>query len=286
MQKDPRPRRPYKPKNILLPDKIFPKKRLGQNFIIDLEVLDRMSEIAELTKNDEVLEIGAGLGTLTAYLAERAKRVVAIENDERLFEKLRTSIHHRPRLKLILGDALKIDFRKLFTGNKMKVISNLPYSISSPILIKLLENRDIFSLIVIMIQREVGERITASPGGRDYGSISVLLQTFFDISIELLVHPEAFWPKPKVESVVLKLNPLRNPRIEIRDMELFKKIVRASFSSRRKILANSLRSLITKDEVEAILKSAEIDRKRRAETLSIEEFGRLTEEALNIGERI
>jgi 16S rRNA (adenine1518-N6/adenine1519-N6)-dimethyltransferase len=274
------------PKSNLLPDRIFPKKHLGQNFIIDLKVLDRMSEIAELTKNDEVLEIGAGLGTLTTYLAERAKRVVAIESDKRLFEKLSTSIHRRPNLELILGDALKIDFRKLFTGNKMKVISNLPYSISSPILIKLLEDRDIFSVLVIMIQREVGERITASPGGRDYGSISVLLQTFFDISIELLVHPEAFWPKPKVESVVVKLNQLRNPRIEIRDMEVFKKIVRASFSSRRKILANSLRSLIPKDEVEAILKSAQIDRKRRAETLSIEEFGRLTEEALNRGERI
>jgi 16S rRNA (adenine1518-N6/adenine1519-N6)-dimethyltransferase len=284
MQKDSRSL--YQPKRILLPDKIFPKKSLGQNFIIDLEVLDRISDIAELTRNDEVLEIGAGLGTLTTYLAERAKRVVAIEKDNRLFEKLRTSIHHLPNLELVQGDVLKINFRELFTGNKMKVVSNLPYSISSPILIKLLESRDIFSLLVIMIQREVGERITASPGGRDYGSISVLLQTFFDISIELTVAPEAFWPKPKVDSVVLKLNPLRSPRIEIADIELFKKIVRASFSSRRKILANSLRSLIPKGKVEEILKSAEIDRKRRAETLSIEEFGRLTEEAFNIGERI
>jgi 16S rRNA (adenine1518-N6/adenine1519-N6)-dimethyltransferase len=284
MQKD--SRRFYEPRRILLSDKIFPKKSLGQNFIIDLEVLDRMSEIAELTKNDEVLEIGAGLGTLTTYLAETAKRVVAIEKDKRLFEKLRISIHHRPNLELIMGDVLKINFRELFTGNKMKVISNLPYSISSPILIKLLENRDIVSRLVIMIQREVGERITARPGGRDYGSISVLLQTFFDISIELLVHPEAFWPKPKVDSVVLKLNPLSNPRIEISDMELFKKIVRASFSSRRKILANSLRSLVPKDKVEEILKASGIDRKRRAETLSVEEFGILTEEAFKIGEKI
>ncbi len=274
-----------KPKKILLPDKILPRKSLGQNFIIDLGVLDRMSEIAGLTKNDEVLEIGAGLGTLTAYLAERAKRVVAIEMDKRLFEKLNASLDHLPNLELIMGDVLRINIRGLFIGNKMKVISNLPYSISSPILIKLLENRDIFSLVVIMIQREVGERITAGPGGRDYGSISVLLQTFFDISIELSVPPEAFWPRPKVDSVVLKLNPLRNPRTEIRDVGLFEKVVRASFSSRRKILANSLRSLFPKDEAEGILKSAEIDRKRRAETLSIEEFGRLTEEALKIVRR-
>jgi 16S rRNA (adenine1518-N6/adenine1519-N6)-dimethyltransferase len=284
MQKDSRSL--YQPKRILLHDKILPKKSLGQNFIIDLEVLDRMSEIAELTRNDEVLEIGAGLGTLTAFLAERAKRVVAIEMDKRLFEKLNKSFHHLSNLELLMGDVLRINLRELFTGNKMKVVSNLPYSITSPILMKLLENRDIFSLLVIMIQREVGERITASPGGRDYGSISVLLQTFFDISIELTVPPEAFWPKPKVDSVVLKLNPLRNPRIEIRDIEVFKKIVRASFSSRRKILANSHSSLVPKDEVEEILKSAEIDRKRRAETLSIEEFGRLTEEAFNIGQRI
>lgn len=274
-----------KPKKILLPDKILPRKSLGQNFIIDLGVLDRMSEIAGLTKNDEVLEIGAGLGTLTAYLAERAKRVVAIEMDKRLFEKLNASLDHLPNLELIMGDVLRINIRGLSIGNKMKVISNLPYSISSPILIKLLENRDIFSLVVIMIQREVGERITAGPGGRDYGSISVLLQTFFDISIELSVPPEAFWPRPKVDSVVLKLNPLRNPRTKIRDVGLFEKVVRASFSSRRKILANSLRSLFPKDEAEGILKSAEIDRKRRAETLSIEEFGRLTEEALKIVRR-
>ncbi|HEX9831297.1 MAG TPA: rRNA adenine N-6-methyltransferase family protein, partial [Thermodesulfobacteriota bacterium] len=117
-------------------------------------------------------------------------------------------------------------------------------------------------------------------------SISVLLQTFFDISIELLVHPEAFWPKPKVDSVVLKLVPLTNPKINIRDEKLFKKIIRAAFSSRRKILANSLRSLFPKNEVEEILKTAEIDRKRRAETLSIEEFGRLTEEAFKIGDKI
>jgi 16S rRNA (adenine1518-N6/adenine1519-N6)-dimethyltransferase len=284
MRKD--SKRLYEPKNILLPDKIFPKKSLGQNFIIDLDVLGRMSEIAELTRNDEVLEIGAGLGTLTTYLAERAKRVVAIEKDQRLIEKLRPAIPHLTNLELITGDVLKINFGELFTGNKMKVVSNLPYSISSPILIKLLENRDIFSLLVIMIQREVGERITASPGGRDYGSISVLLQTFFDISIELLVHPEAFWPKPKVDSVVLKFIPLSSPRIEISDIELFEKIVRASFSSRRKILANSLRSLVPKDEVEEILKASGIDRKRRAETLSVEEFGRLTEEAFKIGEKI
>lgn len=277
MQKDSRSL--YQPKRILLPDKILPKKSLGQNFIIDSKVIDRMCEIAGLTADDEVLEIGAGLGTLTSLLAERAKRVVAIEKDKRLFEKLKASINHCPNVELIMGDALKINFRELCTGNKMKVISNLPYSISSPILIKLLEKRDIFSLMVIMIQREVGERITATPGGRDYGSISALLQTFFDISIELNVPPGAFWPKPKVDSVVLKLNPLRDARIEISDIELFEKIVRASFSSRRKILANSLRSLVPKDRVEEILKSAGIDRKRRAETLSIEEFARLTAEA-------
>ncbi|MBI4228593.1 MAG: ribosomal RNA small subunit methyltransferase A [Deltaproteobacteria bacterium] len=275
----------YEPRHILLPEKTFPKKSLGQNFIIDLEVLDRISVIARLSKTDEVLEIGAGLGTLTTYLAERTKSVIAIEKDKMLFEELRESTHHLPNLELVLGDVLKINFREFFKGRKIKVVSNLPYNISSPILIKLLEHRDIFSLLVLMIQREVGERITAKPGGRVYGSISVLLQTFFHISIELHVRPESFWPKPKVDSVVLKLVPLTSPKIKLSDERLFRKIIRAAFSSRRKMLANSLCSILTKDKVEEILKASGIDRRRRAETLSVEEFGRLTEEAFKIGEK-
>jgi len=270
------------PKQILLSDETFPKKSLGQNFLIDLEVLNLIEEISELTKNDEVLEIGAGLGTLTRFLAVRTKRVVAVEKDKRLFEKLKEYLSQISNIELILDDALKIDFKRYIKRKKMKVVSNLPYSVSSPIIIRLLENKDLFSVLALMIQREVGERISAKPGGKVYGSISVLAQTFMEVSIELLVPPEAFWPKPKVDSVVLKLVPLIEPTIKIPDEKLFKKIVRAAFSSRRKILANSLCSLFSKDIADELLKSAGIDRKRRAETLSIVEFGRLTEEAFRI----
>jgi 16S rRNA (adenine1518-N6/adenine1519-N6)-dimethyltransferase len=134
-------------------------------------------------------------------------------------------------------------------------------------------------MLVLMVQREVGERIIALPGGKEYGSISILVQTYMDAQIKLYVPPSAFWPQPKVQSVVLKLVPLPKPRIHIPDEELYKKIIRAAFSSRRKILANSLSSLFPKEKVEEILESSGIDRKRRAETLSLEEFGRLTEEA-------
>jgi len=145
-----------------------------------------------------------------------------------------------------------------------------------------LEERELFSLLVLMIQREVGERIVALPGSRTYGSLSIAIQTYMDVSIELLVPPEAFWPRPQVDSAVIKLVPLSTPRISIQDEQLFRSIVRAAFSSRRKVLRNSLSSLFPKHKSEQILESSEIDGKRRAETLSIEEFGRLTQEAFRI----
>jgi 16S rRNA (adenine1518-N6/adenine1519-N6)-dimethyltransferase len=271
------------PREFFISRKIRPRKSLGQSFIKDQKVLERMWKIAELSKEDEVLEIGAGLGALTLFLGERLRRVIAIEKDKRLLEKLKQAVSHLKNIEIISGDALRIDLRGFYKGNKIKVVSNLPYSVSSPILIKLLDERGIFSLLVLMLQREVGERITASPGGRQYGSISVLMQTYMDASIELRVSPEAFWPRPKVQSVVVKLRPLPSPRIPILDEKLFKKIVRAAFSSRRKMLANSLCSLFPKEKIEEVLKTSGIDGKRRAETLSLEEFGRLTEQAFKAG---
>ena len=240
-----------------------------------------MGEISELKKADEVLEIGAGLGTLTKYLAGKAKRVVAIEKDKRLFEKLNTIASHNKNVELIHDDALVVDFKGFYMGNKMKVVSNLPYSVSSPIIVRLLEDKDLFSVLILMIQKELGERISAKPGGKAYGSISVLTQTYMEVSMELIVPPEAFWPKPKVDSVVMKFVPYRIPKIKIHNEKIFKKIIRASFSARRKIIGNTLCSIYPKEDVESILRSSAIDRKRRAETLSIEEFGRITHEATN-----
>jgi 16S rRNA (adenine1518-N6/adenine1519-N6)-dimethyltransferase len=258
-------------------ENIYPKKSLGQNFIIDIEIINQIIEIAGLSKDDEILEIGAGLGTLTVYLADKVKRVVAIEKDRRLSKELEKSLSEIKNLELYNEDILQVDLKRFYNENKMKVVSNLPYSISSPILIRLLEKRELYSLIVIMIQREVGERIAAKPGGKDYGSLSVLLQTYMEVTIGLRVPSDAFWPKPKVESVVIKLIPLDRPRIKITHEKLFNKVVRAAFSTRRKILGNALSSIFPKDKLNAILNSSGIDRTRRAETLSIEEFARITE---------
>jgi 16S rRNA (adenine1518-N6/adenine1519-N6)-dimethyltransferase len=264
------------PREFFISEDLKPRKALGQSFIHDKNVLERMLEISELSEKDDVLEIGAGLGALTVSLGERSRRVITIEKDNRLLEKLKQNISHLENVEIISGDALKINLREFYRGGKIKVVSNLPYSISSPILFKLLEERDILSLLVLMLQSEVGERISALPGSKEYSSISVLIQTYMDVSLELRVPPEAFWPKPKVWSVVIKLVPLPGPRIFIPDEKLFKKIVRAAFSSRRKMLLNSLCALFPKAQVKEILEESGIDGKRRAETLSIEELGRLT----------
>lgn len=271
------------PKEFFASDKTHPKKSLGQNFLRDLAVLERIGEIAGLGVQDEVLEIGAGLGALTVFLAKRVKRVIAIEKDGRLIETLDHRVSGLENVEIIHGDALEADFREFDKESKIKVVSNLPYSVSSPILIRLIEEREIFSLFVLMLQREVGERITAPPGGKEYGSLSVLVQTYTDASIELRVPPSAFWPQPQVESVVVKLTPLSIPRIAIPDEKIFRKIIRAAFSSRRKIIGNSLGSRFLKEKVEELLLKSGIDRKRRAETLSVEEFGKLAEEAVKMG---
>lgn len=271
-------RKEFNPKEFFSGEKAYPRKSLGQNFITDRRVIDRIIETASLSAEDEVLEIGPGMGALTLALAERAGRVVAIEKDERVISRLRELLDGHPNVELIQGDCLKIDYRDFYRGNKIKVVSNLPYSISTPVLVRLLKNRDIFSSLILMLQLEVGERISAGPGGKQYGSISVLIQTYMDVKIEFRVPPAAFWPKPKVDSAVLKFVPLPQPRVPVSDEELYEKVLRAAFSSRRKMLGNSLRSILPKDAAESALASCGIDRRRRAETLTIQEFGLLADE--------
>ncbi|MEW6145555.1 MAG: 16S rRNA (adenine(1518)-N(6)/adenine(1519)-N(6))-dimethyltransferase RsmA [Thermodesulfobacteriota bacterium] len=271
-------RKEFNPREFFQGGKTFPKKSLGQNFITDKRVIERIIESAGISREDEVLEIGPGMGALTLALAERAGRVVAIEKDERVIDSLRGLLESYPDTRIIQGDCLKLDYSDFYRGRKMKVVSNLPYSISTPVLIKLLGDREMFSSLILMLQLEVGERITASPGGRQYGSLSVLIQTYMDVKILFRVPPSAFWPKPKVDSVVLKFVPLFRPRVPVSDERLHERVLRAAFSSRRKMLGNSLRSLLPKEAVDSVLDSCGIDRTRRAETLTIEEFGRLAEE--------
>ena len=273
-------RKEFNPKEFFSGEKARPRKSLGQNFLTDRRVIDRIVDVAEISGTDEVLEIGPGVGALTLALAEKAGRVVAIEKDERVMSRLHELLDSHPNVELISGDCLKIDYTNLYKGKKIKVVSNLPYSISSQVLLKLLKVRELLSSLILMFQLEVGERITARPGGKQYGSLSVLIQTYMDVKIEFRVPPSAFWPKPKVDSAVLKFVPLPRPRVPITDGGFYEKVLRAAFSSRRKMLGNSLRSILPKDAVESVLTSCGIDRRRRAETLTIEEFGFLTEEVL------
>jgi 16S rRNA (adenine1518-N6/adenine1519-N6)-dimethyltransferase len=271
-------RKEFNPREFFRGGKTFPRKSLGQNFVTDRRVIERIIESAGISPGDDVLEIGPGMGALTLALAESAGRVVAIEKDERVISRLRDLLEGCTNTEIIPGDCLKLDYRDYYRGKKMKVVSNLPYSISTPVLIKLLGDREIFSSLILMLQLEVGERITAAPGGRQYGSLSVLLQTYMDVKTLFRVPPSAFWPKPKVYSVVLGFVPLPKPRVPVPDERLHERVLRAAFSSRRKMLGNSLRSILPKEAVESVLDSCGIDRSRRAETLSIEEFGRLAEE--------
>lgn len=257
--------------------KSHPSKGLGQNFIKDFRVIDRIVDLSGLSSNDEVIEIGPGLGALTFSLANKSGRVVAVEKDKKLADHLGEMFSDYPNVEIILQDALKIDYSTLYTGKKLKVIANLPYSVSSPLLFKLLEARKYISTMILMLQLEVGERITAGPGGKTYGSISVILQTFMDITREFKVSPESFWPRPKVDSVVLKLSPLKSPRINVFDEKLFERVVRAAFSSRRKMIGNSLQSIMSKHTALQALEVAGVDNKRRAETVTIKEFGLLAE---------
>jgi len=262
--------------------KSHPSKGLGQNFIKDYRVIGRIVEVSDLCSDDEVIEIGPGLGALTYSLANKAGRVVAVEKDKKLADHLGELFSDYPNVELLFQDALKTDYSKIYREKKLKVIANLPYSVSSPLLFKLLEAREYISSMVLMLQLEVGERITAGPGGKTYGSISVILQTFMDITREFKVSPESFWPRPKVDSVVLRLSPLKTPRVNVPDEKLFERVVRAAFSSRRKMIGNSLQSIMSKETALKVLELSGIDNKRRAETLTIEEFGLLAEKVSSL----
>ncbi|MEZ4546837.1 MAG: 16S rRNA (adenine(1518)-N(6)/adenine(1519)-N(6))-dimethyltransferase RsmA [Thermodesulfobacteriota bacterium] len=229
----------FKPRDYFSAENARPSKSLGQNFITDKRVIERIVSEAGITPDDEVLEIGPGLGALTFALARKAARVVAVEKDARLAERLRGLLPKWPNVELICGDALDVDFGDLYKGRRLKVAANLPYSVSSPILVRLLRSRALFSTLVLMLQLEVGERISSPPGGKEYGSLSVLIQTYFDVKLLFHVHPSSFWPAPKVDSVVLKLTPLPEPRVPIADEAVYERILRAAFSSRRKMLGNS-----------------------------------------------
>ncbi len=255
-----------------------PQHRLGQNFLIDGRVLDGIVAAAALQPEDLVLEIGPGLGTLTQRLAQRAGRVVCIELDRGLVQVLRDTVEKAyDNVEVIHGDAGRIDLHKLFEermapGQKAKVVANLPYYITTPLVMRLLEEELPLARVVVMVQKEVADRMVSPPGSKAYGALSVAVQYYTVPRVVLRVNRASFLPQPEVESAVVSMEIRDEPPVDVRPEPLFM-VVRAAFGQRRKSLVNALTSLgLEKAAVQAALEAAGIDPGRRGESLSLEEF--------------
>ena len=257
-----------------------PLKALGQNFLVDANIIAKIIRAAELSPEDCILEIGPGRGALSDLLARQARRLTLVEFDHVLAATLKERYAAHEPVTVIDGDILALDLVAVLGKEPAawKVVANLPYNISTPILFRLLELRGLFSRLVLMLQREVGERLVASPDCSDYGVTTLLLGLWFDIRREFIVPPTCFHPRPKVESAVLSFVPLLRPRVEVGDEAVFRKVVKGAFAMRRKTLANCLKAteLARSDELGRILEQCGIDGKRRGETLSMEEFASLS----------
>ncbi|MEW6270291.1 MAG: 16S rRNA (adenine(1518)-N(6)/adenine(1519)-N(6))-dimethyltransferase RsmA [Thermodesulfobacteriota bacterium] len=249
------------------------RRALGQHFLIDAEVADRTVQLAGLEPGTTVLEIGPGRGALTDRLLAAGHRVVAVELDPELASALEA--RQDPRLTIVRGDALRIDLAALPAG-PLPVVANLPYSTGTAIVTRLLEHPERFPRLVVMLQLEVAERLCAPPGSRSYGSLTVLSALHAEATFGFLVPPRAFAPPPQVDSAVVRLDAVATPRAAVDDEALFRRVVRTAFSQRRKTLRNALASGFGGATAEALLAAAEIDPRRRAETLSLDEFARLT----------
>ncbi|ATF10624.1 16S rRNA (adenine(1518)-N(6)/adenine(1519)-N(6))-dimethyltransferase RsmA [Brevibacillus sp. HB1.2] len=268
------------------------KKSLGQNFLIDTNILHNIVSEADLTKEKGAIEIGPGIGALTEQLGRAAKKVMAIEIDQRLLPILQDTLSPYENIEVVHGDVLELDLKKLIeekmTGvEKLSVVANLPYYVTTPILMKLLEERLPLENIVVMIQKEVAERIAAKPGTKDYGSLSVAAQFYAETEVAMIVPASVFIPRPNVDSAVIRLKVRDRPPVEVDDQDVFFRVVRSSFAQRRKTLLNNLMNGLfpktQKDEVIQMLTDIGINPTRRGETLSLDEFARLANEGMRRG---
>ena len=268
-------------KEILAKNGFNFSKSLGQNFLIDERALTEIVESAAPEKAN-VLEIGPGFGTLTQRLCERASKVVCVEIDSAAIPILTDNLRGFDNLKIIHADIMKTDIKELsdseFGGAPVKVCANLPYYITSPVIMSLLNPDLPIEDITVMIQKEVALRIGAKPGSKDYGVLTLAVGYYATCEIVTVVPPSSFMPPPKVESAVIKLTMRKTPPVEVKDTDMYFKVIKAAFALRRKTLLNALASGLglSKERILEVLKSADIDEKRRGETLSDEEFARIT----------
>ncbi|WP_293556418.1 MULTISPECIES: 16S rRNA (adenine(1518)-N(6)/adenine(1519)-N(6))-dimethyltransferase RsmA [Phascolarctobacterium] len=263
--------------HILHRFKLRADKKLGQNFLIDENIVRNIVAAAELSDKDTVLEVGPGIGTLTQGLAESGASVVAVELDKRLLPVLDTTLEGYDNVRIVNGDILQVDIMQTVGVDEFKVCANLPYYITTPIIFALLEKRLPMERLVAMVQKEVAERMAAKPGGKDYGALSVAIQYYTEPEIAFIVPPSSFIPAPSVDSAVIVCKRREKPPVEVCDEALFFRVVKAAFSLRRKMLNNSLKNMgIKGEQVAKWLELAGVDGKRRAETLSLEDFAALT----------
>jgi 16S rRNA (adenine1518-N6/adenine1519-N6)-dimethyltransferase len=258
-------------------------KSLGQNFLIDGNIITRIVEIAGLDENSGVLEIGPGFGTLTQLLCKKANKVIAIEVDKSLIEVHKGTLNY-PNLKIIYDDFLKVDVNTLieeeFKGLDVKIVANLPYYITTPIIMKILEEKYKVSKIVVMVQKEMAQRLNSKPGSKDYGAITLAVRYRADTNIAMIVPNSVFMPKPKVDSAVIEFKILPKPRIDVSDEKMLFAVIKASFAQRRKTILNGLSNSLnfSKDIINESLVSAGINPGIRGEKLTLEEFGRISDE--------
>lgn len=260
------------------------QKRFGQNFLIDPHVLEKIIQSARITKEDYVLEIGPGIGTMTQYLAEAAGKVRAVEIDTALIPILEETLKDYSNVSILQGDILKVDVNQMVEeeneGKPIKVVANLPYYITTPIIMGLFEKKIPLQSITIMVQKEVAQRMQTGPGSKDYGALSLAVQYYAKPEIVANVPPNCFIPRPKVGSAVIRLESHPKPPVEVSDEALMFRLIRASFSQRRKTLVNSLKNSqnlsLSREEIEEALNKCGIPLTIRGEALGLEEFARLS----------
>lgn len=269
------------------------QKKFGQNFLIDPHVLDKIIGAAGVTKEDMVLEIGPGIGTMTQYLAEAAREVVAVEIDNNLIPILKETLAEYDNVTVINEDILKIDIKKLAEehngGRPIKVVANLPYYITTPIIMGLFESNVPIDNITVMVQKEVADRMQVGPGSKDYGALSLAVQYYAEPYIVANVPPNCFMPRPKVGSAVIRLTRHKEPPVRVKDEKLLFGIIRASFNQRRKTLANGLKNYeglpFTKEEIEEAISQCGFSPSVRGEALSLKEFAMLADALWETGKK-